>query len=556
MKINPIYALLFKPWLSYILLGLFGLLIVGGEFGFLMVAKQYLDQAVWEKGAEIFILYSLGLAGIYFGVQLMRSLLNNLENNFSQKLTGLLQDRFVETTLQADPHQIAKVTKGELNQRIMNDCGEVAMTAAYFLISLFRDPLRICVFMVTLFYLCSAAGLFVLGIGLLSLICSKPMKKKIVKKFDRYVVQETSLYQTLEYFIHHLPFIKVNRLQGSILSRWKKGTWQLRKVYKEYLGIMVQYDLVLLALVVLGMGIFFFGVWQGWSFWVQKPSEIVVIAGAVYFGLNGLTQLTASFNSLFEEKVRLDHLKEIFAMKPVQKKRNRVPEEFLTEPNIQIENLSFSYEKEHFLLSDLNLEINKGDFIWLCGENGAGKTTLAQILFSLLKPIQGQIWINQVSLSEVTLSSYWKESVLLFQEPMIFEGSLMENFNFDSSFQTDPILESLAFCGLQKLASSENELHDVLLGPNKRSLSFGEKQRLAFARTLLKNPTFLVADEALSGVDPESEKKLLSRLQAFRRDKITLWIAHKVQDETLFNKKVRLRNGNLVLEYAHAEQTV
>ena len=214
---------------------------------------------------------------------------------------------------------------------------------------------------------------------------------------------------------------------------------------------------------------------------------------------------------------------------------------------LEIKNLSFSYDGSNKVIDDISFSVEKGTFVSVLGHNGSGKSTLAKLIVGLLDKAGGQIFFNDVEITEKNLKDLQTKTSLIFQNPdNQFIGSTVED---DIAFG----LENRCFphdqmqAEVERFADSVNMLDHLKKEPI--NLSGGQKQRVALAGALILKPEILILDEATSMLDPKGRatvRKYLDRIHKENPDLTIISITHDVDEALLADKVFILSKGKLV----------
>lgn len=217
--------------------------------------------------------------------------------------------------------------------------------------------------------------------------------------------------------------------------------------------------------------------------------------------------------------------------------------------HIVFENVWFAYEGEHWVLKDFSLEIQPGERIGVVGHTGAGKTTLISLLMRFYTPQRGRILLDGVDLREYDKRALRASIGIVQQDAFVFSGSFDDNIGFWGTTESQGILEKMGLsAGLSERAKSSHALQER--GSN---LSMGERQILAFARTLAANPSIWILDEASANMDSETEAKLQRALRDGSRGRTALMIAHRLATVREADQIIVLHKGAMVEKGSHEE---
>ncbi len=223
--------------------------------------------------------------------------------------------------------------------------------------------------------------------------------------------------------------------------------------------------------------------------------------------------------------------------------------------DVTLENVCFRYAPEApWTLQDISAEIPAGTRTALVGETGSGKTTLAYLVARLYEPQQGEVCIDGHNIRDVTLQSLAATVGLVSQETYLFHSSIRENLRFACPDASDEQIEDAAKAAqIHELISSLPEGYDTPVGERGYRFSGGEKQRIAIARTVLRNPPVLILDEATSALDTETERAVQLALDDLSRGRTTIAIAHRLSTIRDADQILVLDNGKIVERGTHEE---
>ena len=222
---------------------------------------------------------------------------------------------------------------------------------------------------------------------------------------------------------------------------------------------------------------------------------------------------------------------------------------------VQIQNLRFRYPSNpNSVLSNISLEIKPGERVAIVGPSGAGKTTLFQLLQRFYDPTSGTILFSDINIQNIPLEALRKMIGVVPQDIVIFSDNAMENIRFGKMDATDEeVLSAARLAIADEFISKLPDGYQSFLGDRGIRLSTGQKQRIAIARVLLKNPALLLLDEATSALDAESELLVQRALEAAMDSRTTLVIAHRLSTVKQADKILVLENGKIIETGTHAD---
>ena len=206
------------------------------------------------------------------------------------------------------------------------------------------------------------------------------------------------------------------------------------------------------------------------------------------------------------------------------------PEDFPeTIQTVSFENVAFSYEKDHSILSDISLEANIGTITAIVGGTGSGKSTLLSLLLRLYDPDKGTVLINGIDIRDFSTSDLRAKVSIALQQNVLFAKSVKENiaYGLESTTDSDIIDASKIACAHDFINEMPSN-YETELGERGGKLSTGQRQRLSIARALLKNTPILILDEPTASLDAETEKRVMSNIARWGQNRIIFVITHRL----------------------------
>ena len=226
-----------------------------------------------------------------------------------------------------------------------------------------------------------------------------------------------------------------------------------------------------------------------------------------------------------------------------------------TRGEVRFEQVAFGYDPDGPpTLSDVDLSIPAGSRVAVVGETGSGKTTLGYLVARLYDTTAGRVTIDGVDVRDLSFASLSRAVGLVSQETYLFHATIRENLRFARPAASDEELEAAARAAqIHELIASLPDGYDTVVGERGYRFSGGEKQRIAIARTILRNPPVLVLDEATSALDNETERAVQGALDELAEGRTTIAIAHRLSTVRDADQIVVLDQGRIVERGTHAE---
>jgi ATP-binding cassette subfamily B protein len=222
--------------------------------------------------------------------------------------------------------------------------------------------------------------------------------------------------------------------------------------------------------------------------------------------------------------------------------------------DVAFENVWFRYEQGAWILEDISFEVPAGTTTAVVGETGSGKTTVGYLVARLYDVEGGRVTIDGIDIRSATLSSLARTIGVVSQETYLFHASIKENLRFAKPEASDEEIEDAARAArIHDLIASLPEGYDTIVGERGYRFSGGEKQRMAIARTILRNPPVLVLDEATSALDTQTERAVQEALDRLAEDRTTIAIAHRLSTIRDADQIIVLERGRIVERGTHDE---
>jgi ATP-binding cassette subfamily C protein len=218
---------------------------------------------------------------------------------------------------------------------------------------------------------------------------------------------------------------------------------------------------------------------------------------------------------------------------------------------ISLKEVCFSYNQQDSVLDHVSLDIKAGEKVALVGASGGGKTTLVQVVLGLYVPQSGNVYFNNVPVTEIGMDVVREHVVTVLQHPALFNDTLRMNLSLGREHSDDQLWQALEVAQLRETVENMENGLDTLLGQRGVRLSGGQRQRVAVARMILANPKVVILDEATSALDTETEGKLHAALNDFLKNKTTIIIAHRLSAVKQADRVFVFDEGRIIEEGRH-----
>ncbi|KAJ2913474.1 hypothetical protein MD484_g6942, partial [Candolleomyces efflorescens] len=288
----------------------------------------------------------------------------------------------------------------------------------------------------------------------------------------------------------------------------------------------------------------------------KEASDFVVFITYLTQLYGPLNQLGYIYRSVNQSLVDTERLLALLNEPTEVNDKPNAPDLVVTAGEIEFENVSFSYDARTTALNNVSFKVPKGSSVALVGESGSGKSTILRLLYRFydLKEGEGRILIDGQDIRDVTQKSLRQAIGVVPQDPVLFNSSISYNIGY-GKFQAsrEEIEEAARSAQMHDRIMSFPDAYDTKVGERGVRLSGGEKQRVAIARTLLKNPPVLLLDEATSALDTSTEKDIQKALQNLVRGRSSLSIAHRLSTIANADLILVLKDGQIAEQGTHKE---
>ncbi|MDP2571640.1 ABC transporter ATP-binding protein [Vibrio penaeicida] len=282
--------------------------------------------------------------------------------------------------------------------------------------------------------------------------------------------------------------------------------------------------------------------------------QIFAVFGYLWFMLTPVQELLGIQFSWYSAKAALKRINSLLNLEEEARTGGKVDPFALNESvDVGIQNVTFSYNDEKTVLSNLSLHIPNGKKVALVGASGGGKSTLIQLLIGVYGAKSGQITFNGHTTEDIGFELIRKHIAVVLQQPILFNDSLRHNLTLGTEYSDAQLWKALEVAQLQDVTEQLTEGLDTQIGRQGVRLSGGQRQRLAIARMVLSDPKFVILDEATSALDTATESALHTALNQFLAGRTTLIVAHRLSAVKQADLIYVLEDGQVTQAGTHVE---
>lgn len=290
-----------------------------------------------------------------------------------------------------------------------------------------------------------------------------------------------------------------------------------------------------------------------------KGNEIGITAGLMYAFIqyinrlfDPLIEVTQNFSTLQTSMVSAGRVFDLIdenGYEPKQESKGMT----ISDGNIAFKNVSFSYDGEHKILDDISFEVNHGETIAFVGPTGSGKSSIINVFMRFYEFQTGQVLLDGIDLRQYSQEELRENIGLVLQDPFLYHGTIKSNIAMYRDLSDEAIKAAAEFVDADQFIQKLPQTYDSPVSERGSIFSTGQRQLLAFARTVASQPKVLILDEATANIDSETEQIVQHSLEKMRRGRTTIAIAHRLSTIQDANCIYVLEKGKIIESGTHDE---
>ncbi len=487
----------------------------------------------------------------YFMVPIRTGVLRDLRQQLYDKILSLPMGYFTEAR------------RGDVMSRMTNDVNEVESSIMSALDILFKDPIMILVYLITLFVISWQLTLFVLLLMPIAIFFIGRIGRSLKRASTKGQEQNAEILSSIDETLLGLRVVKGFNAQPKLQARFAQlinatrttfnrinRRYYLAHPLSEFLGT------VLIAIILWFGGLLILGEHS-----TIDASTFIYYLVIFYSIINPAKDLSKAAYGIRRGLASLERIDAVLntqsnIVEPAQ------PQPVVFEKEISLNHVSFAYQAEREVLSDIDLTIPKGQTIALVGQSGSGKTTLTDLVPRFYDPQQGAVTIDSTDIRSFSTHDLRELMGIVCQEPILFNDTVYNNITFgvDTTLPApngmtwaEAVEQAARIANAHAFIADMPEGYQTVIGDRGSRLSGGQRQRLSIARAILKNPPILILDEATSALDSESEKLVQQALEQLMKDRTTLVVAHRLSTIKHADLICVLHEGRIVERGTHEQ---
>lgn len=471
--------------------------------------------------------------------------------------TGVLRDlrnQIYNKILNLNIGYFTEERKGDIISRMTGDVVEVEASIISSLEMIFKNPIMILVYFITLFTISWKLSVFVLVLLPVSGAIINRIGHNLKHKSLDGQIQTGEMVSQIDETLGSLRVVKAFNAESKLMEKFSALNNKLRKTLtyinlkyllahptSEFLGTVV------IAILLLYGGWLIIGHQGG-----LDAADFIYYLVIFYCIIPPFKELSKATYSVHKGLASLQRIDEVLnAQNPLDNGKQQQISEF--KESIEVKDVWFKY-REQWVLKNVSLTIPKGKTIAIVGQSGSGKSTLVDLLPRFYDVIEGSIAIDGINIKDLNTKSLRGLMGNVNQESILFNDTFFNNIAFGVEHATQEEVEAAAkIANAHEFIMNTDEGYQTKVGDRGCKLSGGQRQRISIARAILKNPPILILDEATSALDTESERLVQSALENLMKNRTTIVIAHRLSTIKSADEICVMCDGEIVERGRHEE---
>ncbi len=458
-----------------------------------------------------------------------------------------LQDDTVSSLLHQNLSFFSKYKVGDFISRIVADINLLKNVAISNFAEFLKNFFLILVFVSIVLSISLKLSLMIIILFPPLLIILRSINYKIRKYTNRAQSNIADITGTITETLNNIRIVQGFMKQDHEYGKITKKTAKYRNANTKLYRIMTLYSPLSEFLgTIVALFILYYG---GRMVLIQEsnltPGKFFLFLGAMLSLIHPMNIISRLIGQFQNGTVALERIFHIMDSKPEVVDAPDAIDKNSFEESIKFENVSFSYDKEHYVLKDINLTIKKGESFAIVGKSGCGKSTMMDLLVRFYDPDKGRILIDGTDIKDIKINSLRHLFGIVNQEILLFNTNIYENIVYGDEFSDEEIKEALELSYSNYFIEKLKKGLDFEIGERGTSLSGGERQRLAIARALIKKPSIFIFDEATSSLDNESETFIQKAFSNLIQGKTSIIIAHRLSTIKDVDKIIVMEEGEI-----------
>ena len=518
-----------------------------------LITRYLIDQVIMAQRSDLILGTALLLAAVTGSSMLMSTLQNFYFTHFEQSVLLDIQQALLDRTLCLPKAFFDDKETGYLMSRLMLDVEGLRWFFSSTIVYLASSIFQVIGGVVLLFYLewhLAMVALVILpGLVLVVRFFSGKMRVLSHQSMEQQAVLSQTMQETLSATALVKAFASEKRTVGKIMAAWR----EMMQISLEETTVGLLANLSISIFPVVSKAV----VWIGGAYMAIRGywSLGSLLAFQAYLGnVYGPVQFLASATQQLQSALAsLERVSALFGLTSEENLGSGQKVEHLSGA-LEFKDVSFSYNGSEEVLQELSFQVQPGECVAIVGPSGVGKTTLISLILCFYRPTRGEIWFDSQPFSAYELASLRQRIGYVSQNPLLLSGTILDNLRYGNPDAEDArVIHAAQTAGIHDFITSLPEGYATLVGEKGVNFSEGQKQRLALARALIKDPDILILDEPTSALDSLVERSIFQALPQHVRGKTLFIIAHRLSTIQEADRILLLNEGKLVASGSHHE---
>ena len=505
-------------------------------------------QAVERLAVFIVVIYFLKGIFMYLG-RIFTAMVNE---GIAKDLRNRLFSKMMELPLSF----FHSMSSGDISARFINEVQLVKTTFTNGFYVILKEGFNMIAFLIVAIWASWQLTLITLILVPVASAIVVLLGKKIRKRANKANIMMGRIGKQLSEALGGIKVVKGFGTEEREIDKFKKRSWDFYKAYVRFESVnALGSPLTEFVTSIIAGLILFVSAYLIFKYHTLSPEKFFVFLAASLSLMSPLKRVTQANLILQQGIASMWRLFEILEAEPEHgiKHRGRLTFERLKQ-GIAYEDVYFTYDGETWALRGVSFEIKRGEKVAIVGPSGAGKSTIADLLLRFYEPTRGRIIVDGHDLKEYDLKSYRRKISVVPQETFLFDGTIFENIAYAKPDATrEEVIKAAKRARVHEFVMRLPEKYDTLIGERGVRISGGERQRIAIARAILRNPEILVLDEATSSLDSYSEEMIRHALEELLVGRTSLIIAHRLSTILNADKIIVLNKGKILDIGKHRE---
>jgi len=521
-------------------------------------AKTRVMDVFWRlfkvDPADVGRILPLVVVFVFFGKGIFTFLSAFFMKAVGNKIIKKIRDDLYGHILTQSAGYFDRSSTGDLMSRLTNDVDRIQQAVGTAMSDLIEEAFVLLGLLATLFIIDWKLALVSFIVTPLAVAPLAAFSRHLKKRGRQSQAKMAEIYTLIYEAVTGQKIVKAFTMEAFELRKFLAATWRYYRInlklawisafsspFMEFLGAAVGAFILFVGARRIGEG-------------HLSPGEFVSFAAAIFLMFQPIKRLSRANNVVQQAVACYDRIQEVFQARPQIQDCPGAPSLPPVEGRVRFEHVGFAYHPDRPVLFDVDFEVLPRETVALVGLSGAGKTTIVSLLARFYDPASGRITVDGTDIRDVTVASLRSQIGLVTQDIILFNDTVRANIAYGlDDVPLDRIIAAARAAECHAFVMDLHKGYETRIGERGSLLSVGQRQRLAIARALLKNPPILILDEATSSLDSESERLVQQALTAIMKDRTTFVIAHRLSTIRGASKILVVDGGRIVESGRHED---